>query len=130
MTLTTNKNRDSHPVKLSKTVDKTFFQKQFAKSYKRRVPDRPLPPADLLPADPPNRSIMDNVFEALGSKTNAQDFVLCEWGINTVKMKLWSNFEPAPVENTMEMASDAADGSIPSNVHLSIMRTVREILLL
>lgn len=69
---------------------------------------------------------MDNVFEALGSKENSEDFVLCETGINSVKQKLWTNFKPANDVTTARLAKHAADGSIPSNEHLSIFRAVGE----
>ena len=124
MTKTPNRNRDSEPVRLSKTVGKEFFKKQFKKYYPARVRDRPIKPNGQAPADPVNRSIMDNVFEALGSKENAENFVLCETGINSVKQKLWTNFDPANDETTARGARDAADGSIPSNEHFSTFRVV------
>ncbi|KAL1598008.1 hypothetical protein SLS60_008496 [Paraconiothyrium brasiliense] len=124
VTKTPNRNRDAHPVKLSKTVNTDFFVKQFKKPYPRRVADRPLKPNNQVPSDPPNRSIMNNVFEALGSKKNAEDFVLCESGINMVKMRLWSNFHPANPKRYKDIAKDASVGAIPSNEHLSMMRAI------
>lgn len=71
-----------------------------------------------------DKTLDDVVFEALGSIRNVKDFVLCESGINSFKAKLWKNSDPFDRERWMKIAELAASGEIPSNEHLSGVRTV------
>jgi hypothetical protein len=123
-TKTPNKNNPK-PVKLSMTVNDSWFQEQWMKRYPAKVPARPKPANGYNPPVPKDASINDIVFEALGSKTNAKDLVLCEKAINSVKMYLWSNKNPMDPTNAKNIATAASDGAIPSTWHLSAMRTVR-----
>jgi hypothetical protein len=81
-------------IKLRQSVDSQWFIDHWNAKHPVEVQSRPGPPTYPPPNNPKDESINDLVFEALGSKTNAKDFVLCESGINSAKGKLWSNKNP------------------------------------
>ncbi|KAF4549719.1 Hypothetical protein D9617_20g027750 [Elsinoe fawcettii] len=59
---------------------------------------------------------VDRVFEALGSSTNADDFVLLDSEINGVKAKIWSLIQPVMFENVkenMEISAQLVTWEIP-----------------
>ncbi|KAJ8112293.1 hypothetical protein OPT61_g5304 [Boeremia exigua] len=111
---------------LSEHIDISFFNKHWGTSnpqVQQKIATRPNP----FPGYNPKvalSSLNDLVFEAMGSKSNPADFVLCEEGINSMKAKLWGYISPFAPRKWREIAKGAADGSIPSNHHLSGMRSI------
>lgn len=114
---------------LSEHVDMSFFTKHWGTNnpqVQQQIANRPNPFPGYDPSAA-RSSLNDLVFEAMGSKTNTRDFVLCEEGVNAMKAKLWSHTKPFGVEKWQEIAKDAADGSIPRNRHLAVLRSVSTI---
>jgi hypothetical protein len=112
---------------LSEHVDISFFTKYWSLStpqVQQQIVKRPSPFPGYNPAAA-RSSLNDLVFEGMGSKTNTQDFVLCEEGVNAMKAKLWSHINPFGVKQWQDIAKDASDGSIPRNRHLAALRSVR-----
>jgi hypothetical protein len=64
------------------------------------------------------------VFKAMGLVQNVDDFLLCEYGINSLKASLWSNSALICEYDWRNTAKFAAIGKILSNKHLSSIRTV------
>lgn len=113
---------------LSEHVDISFFTKNWStkdSNVQKQIASRPTPFSGYSPSTALS-SLNDLVFEAMGSKSNTADFVLCEEGVNSMKAKLWSHVSPFTSTKWQDIARNAADGSIPSNRHLSGMRSVRE----
>ncbi|KAH6644553.1 hypothetical protein C7974DRAFT_439970 [Boeremia exigua] len=111
---------------LSKHVDINFFTKHWNTDnvqVQQKISSRPTPFTGYSPKDPLS-SLNDLVFEAMGSKSNTADFVLCEQGVNSIKAKLWAHVSPNDKDKWQSVAKDAADGSIPSNMHLAGLRSV------
>lgn len=111
---------------LSEHVDIGFFINHWGTStpqVQQAIASRPSPFRRYNPKSALS-SLNDLIFEAMGSKTNTADFVLCEEGVNAMKAKLWSHSSPFTASRWKEIARDAADGSIPSNRHLAGMRSV------
>ncbi|KAJ4987128.1 Killer toxin subunits alpha/beta 4 [Stagonosporopsis vannaccii] len=111
---------------LSEHVDMSFFTQHWSTSnsqVEQMISNRPNPFSGYNPSTALS-SLNDLIFEAMGSKSNTADFVLCEEGVNSMKAKLWSHVSPFTPQNWQEIARDAADGSIPSNRHLAVMRSI------
>jgi hypothetical protein len=74
------------------------------------------------------KSLNALVFEALGSKLNKKDFVICEREINAYKERLWSGKSPMgagkPTATFEKLVTAANLGKVPSNQYLSGIRTV------
>ncbi|KAF2709024.1 hypothetical protein K504DRAFT_491640 [Pleomassaria siparia CBS 279.74] len=112
------------PIKLSQTVEGDWFSQYWNKRYPARVRNRPKQVAAYpRPDNPPDTSINDIVFEALGSKTNADDFVLCESSINSAKARLWANKSPSKSKPLKVLAERAASGVVDSSKYISVIRT-------
>jgi hypothetical protein len=75
-------------------------------------------------ANSKDKSLNNLVFEAMGSIRNVEDFLLCEDAINSFKAKLWSNESPMDQDIWNRQAKFAASGELPTNEHLSGIRTV------
>ena len=75
--------------------------------------------ANILHKD---KSLNDIIFEAMGSKRNVEDFVLCENGINAVKARLWMNSDP--YQKWKPETLKAAKGLLPSEKYLDAFRVV------
>jgi hypothetical protein len=104
----------------------SFFTKHWGTSdpqVQKKIASRPNPFPGYNPSSA-RSSLNDLIFEALGSKTNTADFVLYEEGVNAMKAKLWSHINPFESEQWKKIAKDAADGSIPRNRHLAVLRSV------
>jgi hypothetical protein len=71
-----------------------------------------------------DKTLNNIVFEAMGSTRNVKDFLLCEDSINSYKAKLWANEAPFAETDWKRIAKFAATGQLPSNEHLSGLRTV------
>jgi hypothetical protein len=111
---------------LSEHVDISFFTKHWGTStpqIQQQIAKRPTPFPGYDSAAA-RSSLNDLIFEAMGSKTNTRDFVLCEEGVNSMKAKLWSHINPFGVKQWQIIAKDASDGSIPRNRHLAVLRSV------
>jgi hypothetical protein len=71
-----------------------------------------------------NRNTLnDLIFEALGSKFNREDFVICQDEINAYKARMWKTV--SPMDGYGEFVTDALEGAIGSNKYLSGLRNVR-----
>lgn len=113
-------------IKLRQSVDSQWFIDHWNAKHPVEVQSRPAPPTTYpRPNNPKDESINDVVFEALGSKTNAKDFVLCESGINSAKGKLWSNKNPADPIAMKKDFTLAAAGALDTAIPMSVIRTVR-----
>lgn len=116
---------DRDPIKLSADVDESWFYDQWTKDVStKKIKSRPHKFTGYTDQDKIT-TLSDLVMEALGSKKNVDDFVLCEKGVNMMKAKLWGNEAPFGEGRWQKLAKEAADGAIPSTEHLSGMRTVR-----
>ena len=112
-------------IKLRQSVDSQWFIDHWNAKHPVEVQSRPGPPTYPPHNNPKDESINDIVFEALGSKTNAKDFVLCESGINSAKGKLWSNKNPADPKKIKKDFDLAAVGALDTAIPMSVVRTVR-----
>ena len=112
-------------IKLRQSVDSQWFIDHWNAKHPVEVQSRPGPPTYPPPNNPKDESINDIVFEALGSKTNAKDFVLCESGINSAKGKLWSNKNPADPDTIKKHFTLAAVSALDTAIPMSVVRTVR-----
>jgi hypothetical protein len=124
MEVAIGKGKGRNPITVSQKVKEPFFKNFWLKDVSAKIKTRP----NKFPNYEDQtkiKSLNDLVFEALGSQKNAEDFVLCESGINSMKAKLWSNEAPFEQTRWQRIARDAADGAIPSTEHLSGLRTVR-----
>lgn len=123
VTKTTDKEKD--PIKLSKTADPKWFTENWMKDVSTKVSTRPHKfAAYTMDNRFPDTTLNDLIFEAMGSKRNVENFLLCESSINSAKAKLWGNEDPI-AKKTFEMyAKDGASGAIPGNRAISELRTV------
>ena len=112
-------------IKLRQSVDSQWFLDHWNAKHPVEVQSRPAPPTYPSPNNPKDESTNDLVFEALGSMTNAKDFVLCESGINSAKGKLWSNKNPADPIAMKKHFTLAAVGALDTAIPMSVVRTVR-----
>jgi hypothetical protein len=124
----TPSSKNPSPIKLrAGTVHYTWFTEWWNKDIQARIDSRPTKfvgykNANL--ASSKDKTLNNIVFEAMGSVRNVDDFLLCEYGINNLKASLWSNSAPINEDHWKNTAKFAASGQIPSNEHLSGMRTV------
>jgi hypothetical protein len=124
----TPSSKNRNPIKLrAGIVHYTWFTEWWNKDLQAKIDSRPTKfvgykNADL--ASSKDKTLNNIVFEAMGSVRNVDDFLLCEYGINNLKASLWSNQAPIREDHWRNTAKFAATGQIPSNEHLSGMRTV------
>ena len=111
-------------VTMSTKVDSKWFQTWMRQDVKASIATRPNVWNGYNTVKQPESTLNDLIFEALGSQDNVEDFAICELGINSFKAKLWSGSDPVVTKDWQKMATDASDGSIPANEHLSQLRTV------
>lgn len=111
-------------IKLRNAVDDKWFTDHWNKKY-LAVQTRPNPVTYTRPSNDKDETINDIVFEALGSKTNADDFVLCERSINSAKGKLWSNQQPFDDKLVAKKFVLAASGYTDNAEAMTALRTVR-----
>ena len=64
------------------------------------------------------------IFNAVGSNTNLQDFVLCQTSINSYKARIWKRFDPTDEKEFVKEVKRSVDGSVPSNVYLTHLKMV------
>lgn len=115
------------PIKLSKVVDDKWFYDWWNKDVKTAIDSRQPTFKDYensKQSKMQDKSLNDVIFEALGSTRNVKDFVLCEKGINGFKANLWADTAPAAEEKWISTTKMSATGELPSNEHLSGLRTV------
>jgi hypothetical protein len=103
----------------------------FLTGWNKELPQKKI---DNRPSKPPitfgkgRRSINALVFEALGSTSNRQDFVLCDRQINAYKESLWSGENPMeagkPTSKFEKLVQAANLGELPSNAYFSGIRAV------
>jgi len=74
---------------------------------------------------PEERSLNGLVFQALGSKVNREDFVLCEEGINGMKARLWNLIDPISKTNMNTYINGIVGGGVEFNYLVTPFRTVR-----
>ena len=113
-------------MKLSKTADPQYLIDNWAKNVQTTLQARPKKftgYSESKVATSKDKSLNDVVFEAMGSQRNAEDFVLCESGINSFKAKLWADQEPFQASRWQKIAKDAANGAVPSREHFQGLRT-------
>jgi hypothetical protein len=124
----TSSPKNPSPIKLrAGTVHYRWFTEWWNKDIQAKIDSRPTKfvgykNANL--ASSKDKTLNNIVFEAMGSVRNVDDFLLCEYGINSLKASLWSNSAPIREYDWRNTAKFAATGQIPSNEHLSGMRTV------
>jgi hypothetical protein len=68
-------------------------------------------------------TLNDLIFEALGSKFNREDFVICQDEINGYKARMWGTV--SPMDGYEGYVTSALEGEIGSNKYLSGLRNVR-----
>lgn len=74
---------------------------------------------------PPQKTINDLVFQALGSTDNREDFVLCNNEINTYKMRMWSKHKFMDPKKFTRMLTEFKRGGEQSKNVLGVFRAVR-----
>ena len=113
-------------IKLRQSIDSQWFVDHWNADHQAQVKSRPAPlPKYPRPTNPEDKSINDVVFEALGSKTNAENIILCDQTINSAKGRLWSNQNPANTDEVKKNFKLAAAGVIETNVPMKVINTVR-----
>jgi hypothetical protein len=73
---------------------------------------------------PPQKTINDLVFQALGSMDNRADFVLCNSEINTYKMRLWLEYNFMAPDKFTRMLIEFKRGGEHSNKVLGVFHKV------
>ncbi|KAF9696463.1 hypothetical protein EKO04_005206 [Ascochyta lentis] len=122
----TDKNKNPIPLKVGK-VDSKWFNEWWNKDVQGKVDSRLDKFAGYKNSNDATRkdkTLNNLVFEAMGSTRNVNDFLLCEDGINSYKAKLWANEAPFAETDWKRITKFAATGQLPSNEHLSGVRTV------
>lgn len=122
----TDKNKTPIPLAVGK-VDSKWFNEWWNKDVQVKVDSRTDKFTGYKNSDDAARkdkTLNDIVFEAMGSVRNVNDFLLCEDSINSYKAKLWANEAPFAETDWKRIAKFAATGQLPSNEHLSGLRTV------
>lgn len=105
-----------------------FFRQHFVKDVPnpQTILSRPNPPTYRSGTTNPSRqSLLNLVFEAMGSTSNPDDFVLCEGSINSYKKEIWSYRAPMAVAVYNLAVKEAMTGSVPSADFLTGIRNVR-----
>jgi hypothetical protein len=78
---------------------------------------------------PPQKTINDLIFQALGSMDNRADFVLCNSEINTYKMRMWLEYNFMAPEKFTRMIEEFKKGGENSNKVVGVFHKVGSILL-
>lgn len=65
------------------------------------------------------------IWNALGSNTNLQDFVLCETSINSYKARIWKLTAPTDPKEFQKDVKRSVEGAVPSNGYLTNLKMVR-----
>jgi hypothetical protein len=64
------------------------------------------------------------VFNAFGSNTQLEDFVLCDDKINSYKARVWGGKAPMSAANFKTLLTKSMNGKLPSNVYLTALKMV------
>lgn len=73
---------------------------------------------------PPQKTINDLVFQALGSTDNSADFVLCNSEINTYKMLMWLEYRFMDLEKFKRLLVELQRGGERSDKVISVFHAV------
>jgi hypothetical protein len=73
---------------------------------------------------PAGKTLNNMVFQALGSRANRAEFVLCEKSINSFKERVWSLSSPMEDNGFKTYVEDGVKGAIENTKWLSGIRTV------
>ena len=64
------------------------------------------------------------IWNALGSNTNLQDFVLCDDKINSYKARIWKLQVPMRPVRFQRLVDKSLAGTVPSNHYLTVFKMV------
>ncbi|KAF9734472.1 Killer toxin subunits alpha/beta 4 [Paraphaeosphaeria minitans] len=107
---------------LAKFLLNTWNTKLSAKQIKART-NKPSYGLTKLPQSSGN-TLNDLVFNAFGSNTQLEDFVLCDDKINSYKARVWSGKAPMSASNFKTLLKKSLNGKLPSNEYLTALKMV------
>ncbi|KAF2448771.1 hypothetical protein P171DRAFT_428789 [Karstenula rhodostoma CBS 690.94] len=77
---------------------------------------------------PDLKTVNTLIFQALGTKTNIEDFVMLESSINEMKMRLWKGVNPMSLTVFKNLVRDVLEGDESSDKLHSTFRTILAVL--
>ncbi|OAG01526.1 uncharacterized protein CC84DRAFT_1262582 [Paraphaeosphaeria sporulosa] len=107
---------------LAKFLLNTWNTKLSVKQIKART-NKPTYGLAKLPQNSGN-TLNDLVFNAFGSNTQLEDFVLCDDKINSYKARIWSGKAPMSATNFKTLVTKSLNGKLPSNGYLTALKMV------
>jgi hypothetical protein len=110
---------------LSTTVPSTFFLTWWNKALdQKKVEGRK---NNIARPDDKLTTLNDLVFQALGSNTNLDNFVLCNDEINSYKARVWSQISHVAEDKYKQEIESVLNGMSNSNTLHSSFRAVRHL---